>query len=187
MTVPLGVRKEFQPPRFPGASLSAARRASVQQRLPKSVRAAARRSLLRRAPQKGSEVPRFPGASLSVCMRAEQCYGARAARRRAVSGARRARSAAPPRGRARRPGKRGSSVSWRVAERLYASGTVLATRAARRKAFSGARRRAEPGSARREPDAGQGSEVGVAGFEPATSASQTQHSNQAELHPERRS
>jgi hypothetical protein len=47
-----------------------------------------------------------------------------------------------------------TSASWRVAERLYASGTVLATRAARRKAVSGARRVAEPGSARRsEPTA----------------------------------
>ena len=69
---------------------------------------------------------RFPGASLGACMRAEQCRVARAARRKAASGARRGRSPS-------RPGKR---------------------------------------------------EVGVGGFEPPASCSQSRHSNQAELHPE---
>jgi hypothetical protein len=40
-------------------------------------------------------------------MPAAQCHGTRAAGRRTLSGARRAWSAAPPRGRARRSGKRG--------------------------------------------------------------------------------
>jgi hypothetical protein len=60
----------------------------------------------------------------------------------------------------------GTSVSWRVAASPHASGTVLATRSARRRVRSGARW-AEPGS----PTA-EGSEVERTGIEPVTSGLQ---------------
>src|SRR5262245_64899491 len=57
-------------------------------------------------------------------------------------------------------------------------GQCCTARPARRKAVSGVRPDAKrPGRPGKR-------EVGVAGFEPATSCSQSRHSNQAELHPE---
>ena len=55
---------------------------------------------------------RFPDVSLSARRPVEQCLDTRAAGWRALSGARRARSPAPPGGRARRSGKREKRTTW---------------------------------------------------------------------------
>ena len=95
-------------------------------------------------------------------MPAGQCNDARPVGRKAVSGAR--RGAEPGSARRERLAGQGSesvlSVSWRVAERLYAGGTVQ-RRTARRQE-GGQRREAGRGAGlrRRERLAGQGSESG---------------------------